>query len=114
MHRNLIQSLFTCWNDLEWSVPKTFLGLIKDGAVKEAHLMGPFGPLVSHAISIKIIYVDADILVPRHSEEAYEMIQILEGDEIQIGLAVDDWLERKKYHVFPPTFPKVLKVSHIS
>ena len=38
------------------------------------------------------------------------MLQILEGDEIQIGLAADDWLEHQKYNYFPPTHPKVVKV----
>ena len=39
------------------------------------------------------------------------MLQILEGDEIQIGLAADDWLEHQKYNYFPPTHPKVVKVN---
>ena len=33
------------------------------------------------------------------------------GDEIQIGLAADDWLEHQKYNYFPPTYPKVVKTA---
>ena len=74
-------------------------------------MIGPRNaPLYSEKIDVKISYVSPNTLVPRHSEEAAEMLQILEGDEIQVGLAVDDWLEHKKYNFFPPTHPKVVKV----
>lgn len=79
--------------------------------IKEVRLIGPNGPIKNDTIDIKISFVEPDTFVPRHSEEAEEMLQILEGDEVQIGLAVDDWVERSDFHVFPPTFPKVVKVS---
>ena len=81
-----------------------------DDRIKEARLIGPYGPIKSNDIDVKISWVAPHTLVPRHSEEAAEMLQILEGDQIEIGLAVDDWLDKKKYNTFPPTHPKVVKV----
>lgn len=112
--QNLFQALFQLWNHLDWTVPKHFktegtLGL-KD-KIKEARLIGPTGPIKSNKIDIKISYVSPNTFVPRHSEEAEELLQIIEGDDIEIGLAVDDWLEKKDFHFFPPTFPKVVKVA---
>ena len=40
-----------------------------------------------YSADIKISYVTPNTLVPRHSEESAEMLQILEGDLIQIGYA---------------------------
>ena len=100
------------WDKLTWKQPRKFAPpVMEDGAVKETVLIGPDGPLKSNDIQIKIFVLKADTKVPRHSEDAIEMIQVLQGNEISIGFAVDDWLVRAKYHYFPATFPKVLKVN---
>merc|ERR1711881_65289 len=104
--------MFMCWNGLGWTVATHFKLPELDHRIKEARLIGPKNaPIRSDKIDIKISYVSPNTLVPRHSEEAGEMLQILEGDQIQIGLAVDDWLEHKKYNFFPPTHPKVVKTA---
>ena len=87
--------------------------VMEDGRLKVASLIGPNGPLKCDKISVNILCVREGTLVPRHSEDAIEIIQILEGNDIQIGLAVDDWLVRAKYHYFPATYPKVMKVGLI-
>ena len=83
---------------------------MEEGSIKEASLIGPDGPLKCDKIQVSIICVNANTKVPRHSEDAIELIHILEGNEISIGFAVDDWLVKAKYHYFPATFPKVMKV----
>jgi len=108
----LLQTLFMSWDKLTWKQPRKFAPpVMEDGAVKETVLIGPDGPLKSNDIQIKIFVLKADTKVPRHSEDAIEMIQVLQGNEISIGFAVDDWLVRAKYHYFPATFPKVLKTD---
>jgi len=110
--QGLFQTLFLSWAGLGWSVATHFRLADLDHRIKEARLIGPRNaPLYSDKIDVKISYVSPHTLVPRHSEEAAEMLQILEGDEIQVGLAVDDWLEHKKYNFFPPTHPKVVKTA---
>jgi len=98
---------------LGWTIADHFkLAPELDHKIKEARLVGPKNaPIKSDKIDVKISYVSPNTLVPRHSEEAAEMLQILEGDEIQIGLAVDDWLQEQKYNFFPPTHPKVVKTA---
>ena len=83
---------------------------MEEGSIKEASLIGPDGPLKCDKIQVSIICVNANTKVPRHSDDAIELIHILEGNEISIGFAVDDWLVKAKYHYFPATFPKVMKV----
>jgi len=109
----LFQTLYFCWHGLGWTIADHFkLAPELDHKIKEARLVGPKNaPIKSDKIDVKISYVSPNTLVPRHSEEAAEMLQILEGDEIQIGLAVDDWLEEQKYNFFPPTHPKVVKTA---
>merc|ERR1712168_1285702 len=109
--QGLIQTLYMSWNGLGWTVAPQFKLADLDDRIKEARLIGPYGPIKSNTIDVKISYVSPNTLVPRHSEEAAEMLQILEGDEIQIGLAADDWLEHQKYNYFPPTHPKVVKTA---
>jgi len=111
--QGLFQALYLSWSGLGWTVADHFkLAEGDKDRIKEARLMGLSGaPLKSDKIDIKISSVAPDTLVPRHSEEASEMIQILEGDHIQIGFAVDDWMERQKYNHFPPTHPKVVKTT---
>lgn len=111
--QGLFQTLYFCWGNLGWTIADHFkLAPQLDHKIKEARLIGPKNATIkSDKIDIKISYVSPNTLVPRHSEEAAEMLQILEGDEIQIGLAVDDWLEEKKYNFFPPTHPKVVKTA---
>jgi len=111
--QGLMQTLYMSWNGLGWTVAPHFKPqqFNLDERIKEARLIGPYGPIKSDAIDVKISYVSPHTLVPRHSEEAAEMLQILEGDEIQIGLAADDWLEHQKYNYFPPTHPKVVKTA---
>ena len=99
------------WDKLTWKVPSKFKApVMEDGTMREASLIGPDGPLKCNKIQVSILCVNANIKVPRHSEDAVEMIHILEGDEVSIGFAADDWLVKAKYHYFPATFPKVLKV----
>ena len=99
------------WDKLTWTQPKKFRPpVMDDGAFKEALLIGPDGPLKSNKIEVSIFCVTSNTKVPRHSEDAIELIHILEGNEINIGFAVDDWLVKAKYHYFPATFPKVMKV----
>ena len=101
------------WDKLTWTQPKKFRPpVMDDGAFKEALLIGPDGPLKSNNIEVSIFCVASNTKVPRHSEDAIELIHILEGNEINIGFAVDDWLVKAKYHYFPATFPKVMKVPH--
>jgi len=108
----LLQTLFMSWDKLTWIQPKKFRPpVMEDGAFKEALLIGPDGPLKSNKIEVSIFCVAANTKVPRHSEDAIEMIHILEGNEINIGFAVDDWLVKAKYHYFPATFPKVMKTT---
>jgi len=109
--QGLIQTLYMSWNGLGWTVAPQFKLADLDDRIKEARLIGPYGPIKSSTIDVKISYVSPNTLVPRHSEEAAEMLQLLEGDEIQIGLAADDWLEHQKYNYFPPTHPKVVKTA---
>merc|ERR1712180_102330 len=109
--QGLMQTLYMSWNGLGWTVAPQFKLADLDDRIKEARLIGPYGPIKSNSIDVKISYVSPHTLVPRHSEEAAEMLQILEGDEIQIGLAADDWLEHQKYNYFPPTHPKVVKTA---
>jgi len=109
--QGLMQTLYMSWNGLGWTVAPQFKLADLDDRIKEARLIGPYGPIKSNTIDVKISYVSPNTLVPRHSEEAEEMLQILEGDEIQIGLAADDWLEHQKYNYFPPTHPKVVKTA---
>jgi len=108
--QGLMQTLYMSWNGLGWTIAPQFK-LATNNRIKEARLIGPYGPIKSNSIDVKISYVSPHTLVPRHSEEAAEMLQILEGDEIQIGLAADDWLEHQKYNYFPPTYPKVVKTA---
>ena len=111
LNRALLQTLFMSWDKLTWKVPTKFKApVMEDGTMREASLIGPDGPLKCNKIQVSILCVNANIKVPRHSEDAVEMIHILEGDETAIGFAVDDWLVKAKYHYFPATFPKVLKV----
>jgi len=109
----LFQTMYFCWHGLGWTIADHFkLAPELDHKIKEARLVGPQNaPIKSDKIDVKISYVSPNTLVPRHSEEAAEMLQILEGDGIQIGLAVDDWLQEKKYNFFPPTHPKVVKTA---
>ena len=112
IHRALLQTLFMSWDKLTWKVPKNFKPpVMEDGALKEAILIGPDGPLKCDKIQVSIFCVSANTKIPRHSEDAAEMIHILQGNEISIGFAVDDWLVKAKYHWFPATFPKVMKVN---
>ena len=107
----MLQTLFISWDKLTWKIPHQFKPPILDeGSIKEAALIGPEGPLKSDKISIKIFSVRENTKVPRHSEDATEVIQLLQGSTIQIGYAVDDWLDTSKYHLFPATFPKIMKV----
>ena len=100
------------WDKLTWKLPSKFKApVMEDGALTEAVLIGPQGPLKSDNIQVSIFVVKANTKVPRHSEDAIEMIQVLQGNEISIGFAVDDWLVKAKYHYFPATFPKVMKVN---
>ena len=100
------------WDKLTWELPSKFKSpVMEDGAYKHAVLIGPEGPLKSNNIRVTIFVVKANTKVPRHSEDAIEMIQVLQGNDISIGFAVDDWLVKAKYHYFPATFPKVLKVN---
>lgn len=111
--QGLFQTMFLSWNGLGWTTADHFkLAPHLEHRIKEARLIGPRNAaLQSDSIDIKISYVSPNTVVPRHSEEAAEMLQILEGDEIQMGLAVDDWLEHKKYNFLPPTHPKVVKTA---
>jgi len=111
--QGLFQTLFLSWHGLGWTTADHFkLAPDLDHRIKEARLIGPRNAAIkSDKIDIKISYVSPHTLVPRHSEEAAEMLQILEGDEIQMGLAIDDWLQHKKYNFFPPTHPKVVKTA---
>jgi len=111
----LFQLLFMSWNKLTWKIPANFkVPVMEDGAMKVACLLGPEGPLKSNKLEIKIFCIGKNTKVPRHSEDAEEMIQILQGDEIQIGFAIDDWLKKGKYYLFPSTFPKVMKTDDTS
>ena len=114
IYRSLLQTLFMSWDKLTWKVPKNFKPpVMEDGAIKEAILIGPDGPLKCDKIQVSIFCVTANTKVPRHCEDAVEMIHILQGNEISIGFAVDDWLVKAKYHYFPATFPKVMKVNYL-
>ena len=102
------------WDKLTWKLPKNFRPpIMEEGSLKEAVLIGPDGPLKSDNIQVGILCMSANTKMPRHSEDAAEMIHILQGHEISIGFAVDDWLVKAKYHWFPATFPKVMKVKCI-
>merc|ERR1712038_325609 len=108
----LLQTLFMSWDKLTWKQPRQFKPpIMDDGAVKEAVLIGPEGPLKCNDIRISIFVVNANTKVPRHSEDAIEVIQVLQGNDMSIGFAVDDWLVKAKYHYFPATFPKVVKTE---
>lgn len=108
----LLQTLFMSWDKLTWKHPSKFSPpVMEEGSIKEASLIGPDGPLKCDKIQVSIICVNANTKVPRHSEDAIELIHILEGNEISIGFAVDDWLVKAKYHYFPATFPKVMKTD---
>ena len=81
---------------------------------------------------MKIICVGPNTVVPIHSEESSELLQILEGEGCQIGFAgksnfchylvtlhiifcvfflVGDWIDQQTINYFPATQTKVLKVS---
>jgi hypothetical protein len=100
------------WDKLTWKIPTKFKApVMEEGNYKEAVLIGPEGPLKSNNIRVTLFVVNAKTKVPRHSEDAIELIQVLQGSHISIGFAVDDWLVKAKYNYFPATFPKVLKVN---
>jgi len=107
----LIQALYHSWNGLGWTIAHHFELDSDSDKIKEARLIGPKGPIISDQIDVKISYVSPNTLVPRHSEEAAELLQILEGDQIQVGYAVDDWMDKQKYNHFPSTHPKVVKTA---